>query len=57
MKSIGTPEVDEGKRIDSINRHIDHMIEEIDQIIKQLPPEPTQEWDKLNRLFLSMLNN
>ena len=52
-----TPEVGEGKRIGSINRYIDHTMEEIDQVIKQLPSEPTHEWDELNRLFLSMLNN
>lgn len=52
-----TPEVGEGKRIDSINRYIEHMMEEIDQAIKQLPPEPTHEWGELNRLFLSLLND
>ena len=53
MKS---PEITMGKRIDALNRYIDKNIEEMTEIVKEMPEEESGDWEKLNRLFLSMIN-
>jgi len=53
---MNTPEVGEGKRIDSLNEYLDRSIEEIEGIIAALPTEDVQDWNELNELFLSLIN-
>lgn len=48
-----TPELGEGKRMDRINDYLDQSIEEIEQIIEQLPPDEPRSWESLNRIFLN----
>lgn len=52
---IQTPEINEGKRIESINRYLDFNIKEIEKIITMLPAEKSNSWKDLNRIFLSLL--
>ena len=48
-----TPELGEGKRMDRINDYLDQSIEEIEQIIDQLPPDEPRSWESLNSIFLN----
>lgn len=48
-----TPELGEGKRMDRINDYLDQSIEEIEQIIDQLPPDKPRSWESLNSIFLN----
>lgn len=51
-----TPEVGEGPRIDRINRYIERIMETIEQAIADLPHEQQQDWDALDRIFLSLVS-
>ena len=50
-----TPELGEGKRIDRINDYLDQSIEEIEQIIDQLPSDKPRSWESLNSIFLNVV--
>jgi len=50
-----TSEMGVGPRIDSINRYIDESFSQIQQAVRQLPPEKAQEWNELNEIFLSLI--
>lgn len=50
-----TPEITVGKRIDALNRYIDRNIEEMTDIVKEMPEEEGGDWEELNRLFLSLI--
>ena len=52
---INTLEIGEGKRFDRVNDYIDHSIEEIEAVIQSLPAARDTGWDKLNAVFLSLL--
>ena len=51
-----TPEITAGKRIDALNRYIDRNIEELTEIVKEMPEEEGGDWERLNELFLSLIN-
>ena len=51
-----TPEITAGKRIDALNRYIDRNIEELTEIVKAMPEESGGDWERLNELFLSLIN-
>lgn len=47
-----TPELGVGPRIGVINDYLDSSIEEIDEIVKNIPADERVSWDELNRIFL-----
>ena len=49
------PEIGEGKRFDKVNEYLDRTIEEVEQIIAELPDKDTQGWEKLNEIFLKLI--
>ncbi len=52
---MNTPEMGEGRRIDVLNDYIDVNLESLKKVIDALPHEHKADWEKLNRLFLSVL--
>ncbi|MBQ7916322.1 MAG: nucleotidyltransferase domain-containing protein [Firmicutes bacterium] len=52
-----TSELGLGKRIDVINEYLDHSIEEMEQIIKELPNSKEKNWTELNDIFLEIVKN
>lgn len=50
-----TPEITVGKRIDALNRYIDTNIEELTELVGNMPEEKSGDWQELNRLFLSLI--
>ena len=53
---MSTPEIGTGRRIDVLNHYIDENIEAIEKTVQTLPIEEAQSWDRLNHLFLSLIN-
>lgn len=49
------PEIGEGKRFDKVNDYLDRTIEEVEQIIAELPDKNTQGWENLNEIFLKLI--
>ncbi|MBR4550543.1 MAG: nucleotidyltransferase domain-containing protein [Oscillospiraceae bacterium] len=49
------PEVKTIPTVESINRYLEHSIEEVQTRITQLPKEPYRGWEELDQLFLSQL--
>lgn len=49
------PEISEGKRFDKVNEYLDRTIEEVEQIIAELPDKDTQGWENLNEIFLKLI--
>ena len=52
---MNTPEVGEGKRIDKLNDYIDSELSEIQQTIDNMSNEREAEWQKLNDVFLKLV--
>ena len=38
-----------------MNEYLDKTIEEVEQIIAELPDKDTQGWEKLNEIFLKLI--
>ena len=53
---MATPEIGTGKRIDVLNSYIDENIEAMEKTVQALPTEDTQNWERLNQLFLSLIS-
>lgn len=53
---MATPEIGTGKRIDVLNSYIDENIEAMEKTVQSLPTEDTQNWERLNQLFLSLIS-
>lgn len=49
------PEIGEGKRFDKINEYIEHNIDSIEKLVTSLPTARGNDWDELNRVFISLL--
>lgn len=54
---MNTPEINEGKRFDSVNDYIDRSIEEMEGVIQSLPAARSAGWEELNEVFRSLLDN
>ena len=54
-KSV-TPEMGEGKRIDKLNSYIDEKLVQLKIEIDALPQESKTDWDKLNELFVNIVD-
>lgn len=54
---MNTPEINEGKRFDSLNDYIDRSIEEMEGVIQSLPAARSAGWEELNEVFRSLLDN
>ena len=54
---INKPETAEGKRFEKINEYLDRSILEIDELIKNSPTSDNQNWDELNNIFLSIIQD
>lgn len=54
---MNAPEVKEIPKVMVINEYLDRSIAEIRQKIEELPDEPYSDWDELNEIFLSVLEN
>lgn len=52
---MNLPEVKMIPRIDILNEYLDRSIEEVRALILQYPKETIQDWDELNKLFLTAL--
>lgn len=50
-----TPEITMGKRINALNRYLDKNIEELTELVKDMPEEKSGDWQELNRLFLYLI--
>ena len=50
-----TPELGEGPRIGIINDYLNESIEEIGSLIAEMPDEAAGDWDRLNKIFLTVL--
>lgn len=50
-----SPEIGTGKRMDVLNRYIDENVEAIEQTVQNLPNEKAPGWDRLNQMFLSLI--
>ncbi len=50
-----TPELGEGPRIGIINDYLNESIEEIGALIAEMPDEAARDWDRLNKIFLTVL--
>ena len=50
-----TPEIGTGPRRDVINSYLDSSIEEIGELIQNLPDDQKDNWSELNRMFLHVL--
>jgi hypothetical protein len=50
-----SPETNEGKRIDELNDYIDRSFAEVERELNDLPNERKENWEELDRLFLSVL--
>ena len=48
-------EMGEGKRFDRVDAYIDRTVDEIENIIAQLPDKDTQGWETLNNVFLKLI--
>jgi len=55
-KSV-TPEMGEGKRIDELNAYIDETLVKLKSEIDALPQERKTGWERLNELFISIIEN
>lgn len=55
-KKRETSELGEGERIDVINDYLDESIQKLTDCIARMPDEPHGSWDKLNELFLRIIN-
>ena len=51
-----TSELGNGERVDAINVYIERLIEEIDEVIKNLPEHRAGTWTELNGIFLELIN-
>lgn len=49
------PEIGEGKRFSRINDYLDKTIEEVENIIAELPDKDTKGWEELNYIFLKLI--
>ena len=54
---MNTPEVGEGKRIDRLNEYIDENLISLKETIDAMPREHKEDWNRLNELFLHVVNN
>lgn len=52
---MATPEIGEGKHFDRIDEYLERTIEEVEKIIAELPDKETQGWEKLNDIFLKLI--
>lgn len=52
---MNLPEVKMIPRIDILNEYLDRSIEEVRALVLQYPKETIQDWDELNKLFLTAL--
>lgn len=52
---INSPEIEEIKRIDTLNEYIDFELSQIEQKIENLSNERLADWQKLNDVFLSLI--
>ena len=52
---MNTPELGEGKRIDSINDYLDASIAEIEELLKDYTSDESKSWEELNNTFLKNL--
>ncbi len=52
---MNKPEIAEGKRFEKVNEYIDREIDTIEELIKSLPATHDNDWDELNKVFLSIL--
>ena len=55
-KKTVTSEVGEGKRIDELNEYIEKNLVELKTIIEALPTERKSDWERLNEIFIYMIN-
>jgi len=55
LLKMNTPEMGEGKRIDKLNEYIDENLVSLKAAIDALPHEHKANWNKLNKLFLSLI--
>ncbi len=52
---INSPEVGMIKRVDKLNDYIENNLAEFDKLIKTYKEEPNRNWDKLNEIFLQII--
>lgn len=52
---MNAPEKKTGHKIDIINDYLDATMEELDEMIKALPPDKPNGYDKLNEIFLNIV--
>ena len=55
QKKMQTSELGMGPRIDVINAWLDATMDEVEGRLARLPDEQKQDWQELNRLFLTLL--
>ena len=51
-----TPEMGTAPRIDRLNEYIDMKLITLKAMVEALPRESKADWNKLNELFLSIIN-
>ncbi len=54
---MNSPEVREIPKVDAINNYLDQSIDEIRLLIEEMPGTPYPNWDELNAIFLSVLED
>lgn len=52
-----TSELGDGKKISCINEYIERKIEEFDKYVSVITPKKKNDWDELNKLFISICFN
>lgn len=52
---MNTPEIGEVKKFHRINDYLDRSLEEISNILTELPAEEVSDWNELNEVFFSLL--
>ena len=55
QKKMETPELGVGPRIGIINDYLDASIEEVEQLIQNIPSDERVSWDELNKMFLKLV--
>ncbi len=50
------PDLGEGKRIDRLNEYIEERLVSLRAVIDEVPRREKSSWDRLNSLFLSLLD-
>ena len=54
---MNAPELKLIPRIDAVNRYLDESIASVERALEQVPDEPKNDWNGLNRLFLEIIKN